>query len=114
MSRGQGHDFRIGFDEYSNGTVRLINRLTGKERAVFEFPDWEKVMRGNMISLSPDARYACVGTDRSLYLLRLPDPPAANEEPGRPDEVQRFRWEVPAIYNIDLSPDGRLLLAGGG
>ena len=59
----------------------MYDLVTGKERAIFSLPDGEKPEREHTIWLSPDMRFACVATDRSVYLLRLPDPPAAKDQP---------------------------------
>jgi WD40 repeat protein len=66
---------------YADGKLRLFDPLTGKERAAFQLPEGERAPPGPTIALSPDARYASVVTDRSVYLLRLPDPPTGKDKP---------------------------------
>jgi hypothetical protein len=82
VAGGRGQlDCRIAVGGYADGTIRLVDRLTGKERAAFQFPDGEAPEKDSTIWLSPDARYACVATDHSVYLLRLPDPPPVKDKP---------------------------------
>ena len=61
---------------YADGKVRLFDELTGKEYASFQIPNGEKLFGNRKLALSMDGRHACMSTDRAIYLLRLPDPPA--------------------------------------
>jgi tRNA A-37 threonylcarbamoyl transferase component Bud32 len=66
---------------YSDGKIRLFNYLSGQELGSLLLPEKEAPLRDFTIWLSADARHACVATNRSVYLLRLPDPPAAKDRP---------------------------------
>jgi serine/threonine protein kinase/WD40 repeat protein len=114
VNSGGRPNCRAILNAYSDGKLRLIDRLTGKERAVWQFPNGENILPGHHISLSPDGRHACVRTDCAVYLFRLPELPAAQvkKEPEKVGEVFRKRWPGHVNSSVDLSPDGRLLAAG--
>jgi hypothetical protein len=57
---------------YGDGRLDLFNMLTGKKHGSFQLPEGEKIIRSHAIFLSPDSRHACVASDRSIYLLKLP------------------------------------------
>jgi hypothetical protein len=61
----------------NDGTVRVYDRLTAKEYGACRLPDVGN--RPVEVYLAPGGRLACVATEQSLYLLRLPDPPAKDE-----------------------------------
>jgi hypothetical protein len=71
-------DWRAQLGGLADGTLRLFDSLTGKEHAVFRLPVGE--MPGPQ-EMSPDGRHACVVTDRSVYLLRLPALPPVQNQP---------------------------------
>jgi WD40 repeat protein len=85
----------------AGGVLRLFDPMAGKERASFRFPDGEKPRdespRRPTVWLSPDDRFACVSTDRSVYLLRLPP---ADEGPDR--EAEKDRDEGQATGGMEL------------
>jgi hypothetical protein len=56
----------------ADGTVRLFDVFTHKERARFQLPGR---LVGHRLEVSRDGRFACVLTERSVYLLRLPELP---------------------------------------
>jgi serine/threonine protein kinase len=77
---GTQFDHLIELIGYGDGKIRLFDGLTQEVRAVFQLPDGETIPRQGTLNLSIDGRYACVETNRAIYLLRLPDPPA-NDKP---------------------------------
>jgi serine/threonine protein kinase len=66
---------------YADGRLALWDRLRGQAGASLQLPDGERLLPRHTIRQSPDGRYACVASDRSVYLLRLPDPPADGDGP---------------------------------
>lgn len=109
---------QTALEAYDDGTLRLFDLLAGKERATFRFPDGEKPKNDNTIWLSPDGRFACVSTDRSVYLLRLP-PPAeekrSEQKEKAPAEMELVR-KIPVsdgkerLYHVAISASGKYAL----
>jgi WD40 repeat protein len=65
------------------------------------------------VHISRDGRYAIfAGPGDCVHVFRLPEAPVAKQDSLA--LVRRMRWEVRAIWDLSLSPDGGLLLAGGG
>jgi WD40 repeat protein/tRNA A-37 threonylcarbamoyl transferase component Bud32 len=100
-------DRRIHLFGHDNGRLSLYDRLSGKPLAAFRLPDEGKFGRGNPIELSPDGRYACVETDRSVYLLRLAAPPPVgaktpSAEPPPPADAKIPSAEPPPPPNFGI------------
>jgi hypothetical protein len=66
---------------FQDGTLRLVDGVNGQERGVLTLTDGEAPMPPGSISLSPDGRFACVATNRAVYLLGLSEMPAAKGSP---------------------------------
>jgi WD40 repeat protein len=100
-------DGRQAISASSDKTVRVWDLRTGKE--LHCFTGHTKGVIG--IAVSPDSKFALSGgEDGTMRLWRLPDPPA----PEKVGEVQRIRWHNWLYSGLDLSPDGRLLVAAQG
>jgi serine/threonine protein kinase len=69
---GEGQfDWSTDLRGFSDGTLRLSDRLTGEEHATFLMEEGENFGEMGSIRLSPDGRFACVATTHSVSLFRL-------------------------------------------
>jgi WD40 repeat protein len=95
---------------YEDGSLRLVERETGKELARFDMtPAVPRV-----VCFSRDGRRAAAaGYDGTIVVWRLPGPPAEEPPAAREGaEAQRFVWPVKlSDGQLSFSPDGRSLLA---
>src|SRR5262249_11873062 len=92
---------------YADGSIRLFDKLSGKQYGSFKLPTGEGLHWKGKFTLSSDGRHACVLSDRAVYLLRLPDPP----ERAKADEVWRFDGHVSNVLGVDFSPDGNWVIS---
>jgi tRNA A-37 threonylcarbamoyl transferase component Bud32 len=92
--------------------VRVIDTKTDRSitlrSGVYEL---ELKDAGEGLKLDIDRATLTRGKTVLARIERVPN--RSGEAKGKVEVVKRLRWEA-TIYNIDLSPDGRLLLAGGG
>ncbi len=102
-------DVRINLIGNADGRLCTFDYLTGRETAALQLPDRETLRKGDLIALSPEGRYACVQTARSIYFLRLVER-IANRPPDKAREVRRLLVAGTPL-RVQLSPDGQKLLA---
>jgi hypothetical protein len=74
-------DARIDLTGNADGRLWMFEYLTGRETASLQLPDGETLRKGDQSALSPEGRYACVQTAKSIYFLRLVEAPAARNGP---------------------------------
>jgi WD40 repeat protein len=107
-------DVRINLLEDGNARYCTFDYLTGKETAAIQLPKGERFDRGDAINLSPRGGYACVETNKAVYLLRLAGPAAAvKKEPEKVGEVRVFEGHNYVVRRVFFADEGRRALSAG-
>src|SRR4051812_22399355 len=85
-------------DDLTRGHRRMIDRLKGAEGGGL----------GRREALAALAGAACLGGARSWALA------AAGDEESKVVESRRFKGHSDWVWSLALSPDGKMLVSGGG